>query len=404
MALSVQDQISDALIRHRVGVERAAGGIRNLITKVLDDSEPSLRRRIFDRLRKHSGGFSIANEMRVRALFADVRRIRGAAFRRMWPVWRDELAKMAAQEPAIMEGILRTTSPTRLGRMRLPDDRSMRALVTRRPFQGRVLRQWATNLRATDVRAIQDQIRIGLAQGETIQQITGRVVGNRAFSGRNGITALTRKHAETITKTAAAHYTNTARRAFFEENPDLVKFEAFVAELDRRTTETCFSLHGKVKPVGQLPVPPLHFRCRSNLTAAVNPKGRMSDPRRMKDQTEKLMLREFSRKHGLGSVLDRASLPRGFKGQFDAFSRSEMQRLIGPRPKLVSGDEWLRRQSNAFLRDTLGPTRARLLRAGMGTRQMIRRLGERPIPLRDLGRMNAEQFRAAGLDPEDFFF
>lgn len=404
MAISVQDQIADAIQRHSVGVQRVAARTRNLVLKVLDDSEPALRMRILDKLRKHTGGFSIQNEMRIQSLFRSVRKIRGRAFKKAWPLLRDELASIAAAEPRFMEGILRTVSPTKLGKMNIPSGRGLQALANKRPFQGRVLRQWASQIRQGDLRRIQDQIRIGLAQGEKAVQVARRITGTVALRGANGVTQITRAQATTLTKTAATHYSNTSRRQFFLENPDLVKEEMFVAELDRRTTETCFSLHGEIRKVNVLPLPPLHFRCRSDITAVANREA-MNKPGKMKPKTEQLLMRQFTKDSGLSDITRRAQLPHGFKGRFDAFSKSRMNQLIGRAPTTTgTGIDFLNRQSFASLKATFGPVRAKLFRdGGITPRQFIKNLGDAPMPLSQLSRLHADSFRAAGFDPADFF-
>lgn len=146
-----------------------------------------------------------------------------------------------------------------------PPIANLNAIVTSRPFEGRVLKDWwAANARhfSGDV---EKQIRIGLAQGETIDQITGRVFG-LAGKTATGSAALLRHNAEAVTITAVAHVTNSAREEAFARNAKLAKGVMIVATLDLRTTLICRGQDGKVYPIGEGWRPPGHFRCRTTTT------------------------------------------------------------------------------------------------------------------------------------------
>jgi SPP1 gp7 family putative phage head morphogenesis protein len=125
------------------------------------------------------------------------------------------------------------------------------------------LRDWYNGIGRQTGDQIGRQINIGLAQGETVDQITRRVRGTRAANYKDGVWATTRRNAESVVRTATNHVSNQARQETYEENQEVVKGWRFVATLDARTTLICASNDGRVWPVGEGEQPPLHFSCRS---------------------------------------------------------------------------------------------------------------------------------------------
>lgn len=397
--LTAQDFWLDANIRHQIGLLRVSGRIRNQIVKLIDSTEGDLRRRIVDALEGHTGTDTPANVRRLQKLLADVEAIRGKSWDEVQGIWIREMNEIAVAEPAFMDGILKTVVPVRLNTT-LPTANTMRTLVSTRPFEGKLLREWAKKVRADDVARIRDQIRIGIVQGEGPRAIARRVVGTVRLKGRNGVTQLARRDAERITRTAVNHYANQARRAFFEENADLVGREIYVATLDSRTTPICRKYDGKTWPVGEGPIPPVHWLCRSTRTAQLDQEAIGQRP--MKPTTQKMLLREFSEENGLGTVRNRKGLPRGFKGKFDEFARRRTRELVGRVPSKTTYQNFLKRQSAEFQDDVLRKTKGALFRRGGLTVDDFVDESGRELTLRELAASEAAAFEAAGLDPEAF--
>jgi hypothetical protein len=398
--LTAQEQWFDANIRHQIGLLRTVPTVRNQLFRILDATEADLRHRIADRLRHHTGTTRPADVVRLQRLLDEVKAVRSTAWRDAKKVWVAEMEALAVAEPVFMDGLLKTVMPVQL-ETSLPGAAMMRSIVTEVPFEGRLLKEWANSIEATDIRRIQDQIRIGMVQGESIPSISRRVVGTVNLRGANGATAVTRRHAEGLVRTSTNHIANQARQRYFEENADIVDVELFIATLDSRTTLVCIDNDGERFPLGEGPIPPLHHLCRSLRTALVDAEAIGKRP--MKPVTERGLLREFAKREGLAKTpLRRADLPRGTKGTFDTFARARTRELIGRTPAKTTYREFFGRQSAAFQDDKLGAVRGKLYRQG---KLDIGRFSDGQggaIPLRDLAKLHADEFRAAGLDPEDF--
>jgi SPP1 gp7 family putative phage head morphogenesis protein len=69
---------------------------------------------------------------------------------------------------------------------------------------------------------------------------------------------------ERYSRTKSTEVFNRGRMEYFDSTGVVAAYQ-FAAILDDVTSEICGSLHGLTFPVGEAPVPPLHFNCRSVL-------------------------------------------------------------------------------------------------------------------------------------------
>lgn len=335
---------------------------------------------------------------KYKLLQAYIRKVRGGAWRDAEKIWYSEFADLVENEAKIAAGALATVSPVVLDTV-IPESKLLKALVREHPFEGRVLSSWAKDIAATDIRRIEDQIKIGMVQGEDSRTIAKRVVGTAKLKGKDGITQITRGNAQALTRTAVNSLSNAARSEFYLQNSDLFEAEVFVATLDSRTTLVCAGNDGKQFKLGEGPVPPLHFNCRSLRVPVID--GEVLGDRPAKPTTEKQLLREFNAENNLNAS-SRANLPRGTKGAFDEYKRKRVRELTGQVPAKTSYQEWLKAQSGSFQDDTLGKTKAKLFRKGGLTLDKFTDEKGTELTLSQLATKHTEAFTSAGLDPTDF--
>lgn len=396
---TINERFFDALVRHQIGLLRLSGSIRNDIFKLLDASEVDIANKIRLRLSNHKGLTTPRDIQRLELLLKSIRAPRINAWRDVNEVWVAQLTELARSEPRFTDGALKTVVPVVLDTV-LPSAALLRAIVRQRPFQGKTLRGWARNVEVADLARIEAQIKIGMVQGESSAAIARRVVGTKTQGGRDGVTAITRRQAAAVTRTAVIGISNMARREYYRANEELFTEELYVATLDARTTPICRSLDGKTFPIAVGPMPPLHFNCRSLRIAVID--GKVLGQRPARAFTERQLLREFAKKQGISSVTSRAQLPRGTKGLFDDFRQGRIRELTGTVPAKVSYGTWLGRQSAAFQDDILGKTKGALFRrGGLKLDKFVNRAGDE-LTLSQLARSERDAFIAAGLDPEDF--
>jgi hypothetical protein len=78
------------------------------------------------------------------------------------------------------------------------------------------------------------------------------------------------------------------------------------------------------------------------------------------------------------------------------FSESTRASMDGQVPAKMTYNEWLKGKPAAFQNEVLGPSRAKLFRAGMPVDRFVNRAGDK-LTLDDLRKRDAEYFRKAGL-------
>ena len=161
-------------------------------------------------------------------------------------------------------------------------------------------------------------------------------------------------------RTAAQHVSEQARQATWAANGDIIKGYEIVATLDNRTTQICRSLDGKRFELGKGPVPPLHIRCRTTSVADLG--------------DEFAFLREGA-------------------------TRSSENGYV---PADQTYYDWIKTEDRSYVKDTLGPTRAKLLLDGGLTPDEFAKLGYNkqfePLTLNEMMARNAEVFERAGVD------
>jgi len=388
----------DALVRHQVYLMRVSGGIRNDINDLLNATE----RAMVDRIHAVLAGkrkLSPARLRKAESLVKQLTQIRSEVWIEADGVWHETMEGLTVTEVEQANRILKTVVPADVS-TQLPTAKKLKSLVKTMPFEGRVLGSWTKKIAADDISRISQQVRIGVVQGESSYQVARRIVGTAKLKGADGVTQITRRNAEAITRTAVNAFSNASREMFFSENADIFTVEVYVATLDGRTTAICRSLDGERFKIGEGAMPPMHFSCRSLRVAEIN--GELVGMRPAKSTTQRLMLDKYTKQNNLRKATRRGQLPRGHKGKFDVFARAEMRRMTGRVPAKVNYQTFLERQSAAFQDDVLGPTRGKLFRrGGMELDKFVDSSGK-TIRLDQLAETDAAAFRAAGLDPADY--
>lgn len=260
----------------------------------------------------------LAEGTTISRLNAEVRKMRQETFVRLEEEFEAEMRELASVEQERERSYLAELLGAVIATIDNPGG------VVRQPFtagtnSSRTLRQWWKSFRDSDATRIRDALQLGKAQEETAKQIVDRIRGLRRFRFNDGVMALTRRHLESLVRTAITHVSVAARLALWLKN--LPKFIGWmwVSVLDSKTSLICQTRDGDValapgveKPPGinllepKTARPPAHPNCRSTMVP---------------------------------------------------LTRGEM-------PERVNYEQWLRRQPGSFQDDVLGPGRAELFRRG----------------------------------------
>lgn len=332
MAEDTNRRLDEASIKHAIFLTRLEGGVANRMLKLIAKVDQDMVRRIADAPESPSAA-------RLNRMLERLREMNLALRRQVKAQLRGEMSDLAAYEADFTKRMFETVvGPT----FEAVSPSTVRSAAMSQPFQGPHLR-WATTGQHVDewhrrrMRMVDGEIRLSIVEGDSITRTARRV---------RDTLGVTRRTAETISRTATTHIAARAREQFYRENADVVERIRYLAILDGRTCPICAALDGRTWPVDARNIkrPPRHANCRCTLQA----------------------------------VLDE-----------DEF---------GEMPEATTWDTWLRDQPASFQNEVLGPTRGRLYRSSPGMRlgKFIDRRGD-IYTLDELRARDSELFERAGL-------
>ena len=125
-------------------------------------------------------------------------------------------------------------------------------------------------------------VRSGVFAGESLDQITKRLVGRLEFAdfgplsvkqlalAGGELTKVANNQISTIVRTSVNQVTNQASQAVYAANKKVAPKYEYVATLDSRTSPICQRLDGQIFDYNKGPTPPQHFNCRSTTVPVVD--------------------------------------------------------------------------------------------------------------------------------------
>lgn len=396
---TANEQVRDALIRHQIYLLRFSAQVRNYITGILDATEQDIATKIRDKLKNATGLNTPSDVVRMRKLLDQVASIRQGAWSASENWLFDQMKSLAQAEPVFANGIYSDASPVVLD-LEMPSATDLEANVTTQLFEGNTIKDWLSQMATSDLRRINAAVSKGMVAGDSSDTIARAVLGTGALGGTDGMTQITRRQVEAITRTIVQGVASSSREDFFNDNYDIFEAELFVATLDSRTTAICRALDGKQFLVGEGPQPPLHFNCRSIRVAAFD--GPLLGMRPAKASTRQGALDAYADKNDLDPVQSRDTLPYGTKGAFDAFERQYVRDLTGRVPSSTTYQEWLTSQTAAFQDEVLGQAKGKLFRDGGLTLDKYVTVSGSEMTLSQLAAKYPDAFEKAGLNPANY--
>lgn len=370
---TVNEQLRDADISHHVDLQRYSNDVVRRMIALLNKVDPDLFAQLAEALeRLPAESFTVE---RLEQLLYSVRELNVQAYAQVGQQLTEELQKFVDYEVGYQTQLFRSVIPAQV---LLQVDvatvgvEQVYAAAMSRPFQGRLLKEWASSIEAGRMARIRDAVRIGYVENQSVSQIVQRIRGTRARGYEDGILEIDRRHAESIVRTAVSHTAQVTRNRFLEANSDLVKAEQWTSTLDSRTTEECRIRDGlRYTPVTHQPIGhkvpwlagpgALHWCCRSTSTPITK-----------------------SWKELTGVDIE----------EFSPATRASMD---GQVPNETTYGTWLKKQSAERQDDILGPTRGKLLREGGLDLDRFYNEKGRYLTLDEMRQRDAAAFERAGL-------
>lgn len=172
------------------------------------------------------------------------------AYRDLHATVRDRLVDLGAVQGERAAQTLLAAARTQGLELSLPllTRSRLRAIVTTDPIRGETLWGWWKYQRVATKTAFTRQLRIGLLQGEAIDDLVRRIRGRAIARGQyvGGVMEVSTRQAEALVRTAVNQVATTAQVETGRLNDDIVSSYEYVATLDTRTTLLCASLDGRV--------------------------------------------------------------------------------------------------------------------------------------------------------------
>lgn len=326
-------------IAHAVYLNRYSNGVVRKVIGLLNKVDADLMGQLhgaLDRLPAES--FTVG---RLESLLISVRALNASAYEAVSRELTKELREFVAYEAGYQLELFKAALPPQVVAavgVAAVNAEQVYGAVMARPFQGKLLSEFLTGLEADRAVRIRDAVRIGYTEGQTINDIVRRLRGTKAKGYSDGLMDISRRHAESVIRTAISHTAGFTRDRFYEGNSNLIASLGWVSTLDGRTSEPCRLRDGlKYTPETHRPIGhkvpwlsgpgQLHWNCRST-SVPVTKSWR-----------------------DLGIDAD----------EMNATTRSSMD---GQVPASLSYGDWLKAQSATRQDDILGAERGRMLRDG----------------------------------------
>ena len=264
--MSVNQDIQNAAIRHAIMSERYGKGLVRKIVALLDAADGDLTDQLTKRLGKiAANGFDTGPETtrRLTEVIEALRTINDRAYRRIEAELQAELIGMAEVETVAEQANLARILPVTINSV-APTATYLKTLVTTTPIDGVLLKPWVDGMASGRLARVEKALRIGMVEGQTVDQLVRRVRGTKAARYKDGILEISRRSAETLCLTANSTIANAAREQVYRDNAKLIDKLKWVSTLDTRTSSTCQSRDGQLYDLDKPhPSPPAHPRCRS---------------------------------------------------------------------------------------------------------------------------------------------
>jgi len=260
--MSANTYALDTLTRHQIYLQRYSSGIVNRMLPILDDIADDIAAKILQ------ADLTEFQFNRLTIMQADVSQAISAALGDVNTALNDELIDLVDYEAGftnrLLDDMLITGSSTvNAEALAASLTDSLMTLTSGKTTASMTINKAFTQFAGTAARDVGNAVRVGIAEGQTTNQIAKTVT--------QMTNTRTKAQAEALIRTAANHASTVARSAVYKENSDVLDGEIYTATLDGHTTMECASLDGKTYDVGQGPHPPIHFNCRSVRIPDVNP-------------------------------------------------------------------------------------------------------------------------------------
>lgn len=339
-------QIADILTRHDIDLLRVDAALRKKIVLMMNGMREDIIKKI-SRVDPTRAATLAKKNATLRQLIQSVDPSVTKAYKAIAQTVHGELTDLTKLETQVMAKSVNRVANVELMSPRL-NKNVLSTLVGNTLVEGKIVGKWWTHETAAFKDAFARNMREGILNGETVDDLVRRVRGTRAGRFKDGLMSLSTNRAKTLVRSSVLGVANKARMATFEQNADVIKGVQWLSTLDARTSNICKALDGQAWTLGGERMkgtavqwrgpPPAHFNCRSTLVPITRSWAELNRNPRIQKKLDALPTR--TRKD----------------------TRAAMD---GVAAKATENYEaWLRKQDVDMQKDVLGPARYKLWKDG----------------------------------------
>ena len=274
--MNANEELADKAVGHAVDLAAYSNEVVRRMIALLNRSDARLFAELTQALERMTPAtFSV---QRLEDLLISVRQLNAQAYAQIGEEMSSEVRRLVEYEAGYQLALFNAAIPPQvIASVGVAEVNvaQVYAAALSRPFQGRLLREWAGSVEAGRMTRIRDTVRQGFIEQMTTDQIVRKIRGTKAKGYSDGIIEIDRRQAEAVVRTAISHTAGFTRDRFYEGNTDLIKAVQWVSTLDTRTSEPCRIRDNlRYQPVDHRPIGHavpwlggpgrLHWNCRSS--------------------------------------------------------------------------------------------------------------------------------------------
>ncbi|PRC92666.1 phage minor head protein [Solimicrobium silvestre] len=258
---AVDAAIFEAMIAHAMNILRFSAGVNKAILELLTQLSQDLVKKL------QESDLTEFNQQRTQKLLRESDAIINNAYGIAQASITEQLNGLGGVESQFVKNLLNSVLQVSLD-ISLPSAQYLKTLVSEVLIQGAPSKLWWERQAANTTFNFSNVVRLGMAQGETIDQIVARVAGK---GEQPGIMNVARNNARALVHSSVMTVSNQARLETFKQNPSVVKGNQWLATMDSHTCVLCAARSGLEWDLDGAPIdhdlpfqaPPIHWgdRC-----------------------------------------------------------------------------------------------------------------------------------------------
>ncbi|MEI6207307.1 MAG: phage minor head protein [Desulfuromonadales bacterium] len=261
MPTEIDKALFNDIIHHNIAIGRYSDQQIHDIVNLLNKADADILSKIAAYGEKDN--FTSA---RLKALLKEIKAMNADAYDEANKRLSAEMQAFAQHSSEVATGMLASQLPVSWSPVAMTAEQ-LAAIVSSTPIsvgpdKKLLLEEIFSKLAAGKEENIRGALRLGMVEGETVDQMIRRLRGTRANRYKDGVLEISRRDAAAVVRSTVISTGNLANMATFEANSDVLKGWVYIGTLDSRMCSVCAMNYGKTFPLGDGPLPIRHLNCR----------------------------------------------------------------------------------------------------------------------------------------------